>query len=322
MANRSRDRQGERLAEMGFWDHVDALRSVLLRAGGVVLVLTIAFFIAMPWIFDNVILAPCHGDFPLYRLFARISGEGGGGLLPSFADGGDFHVELINIQLASQFFIHMSTSFWLAIVFAFPIIIYLLWGFVAPGLYSGERRGIKKAFVAGNMMFFVGVAVGYFLVFPLTLRFLAEYKVSEMVPNQISLDSYMDNFLVLILVMGLIFELPLVAWLLGNMGLLTRRLFTTYRRHAVAALLILAAVITPTGDPFTLMVVFLPIYGLWELSAFLVPRYSEEEEEEATGPVDPLRVVDTSRTLDDLYIPTYRSSRSSSADGGGQQSGQ
>ena len=111
----------------------------------------------------------------------------------------------------------------------------------------------------------------YFIVFPVTLRFLADYHVSQLVPNQISLDSYMDTFLMLIFVMGVIFELPLVAWLLGSLGALHRGFFKTYRRHAVVVLLVLAAIITPTGDPFTLMVVFLPIYLLYEVSAYLVP---------------------------------------------------
>ena len=124
----------------------------------------------------------------------------------------------------------------------------------------------------GNLMFYLGTAAGYFVVFPITLRFLAEYRLSELIPNQISLDSYMDNFFVLILVMGIVFELPLLAWLLGRMGILSREFFNKFRRHAIVVLLILAAIITPTGDPFTLMIVFLPIYLLWELSAFVVPR--------------------------------------------------
>lgn len=298
--NKSSAPKSETLSKMTFWDHVDALRSVLLRVGLTVVLLTVLLFAVMPWLFDNVILAPCNGDFPLYRLFSRISAYGG--MVPDFSNQ-DFHVELINIKLASQFFIHMSSSFWLAVVIAFPVILYLLWGFIAPGLYSAEKKGVVRAFLAGCSMFYVGVAVGYFLVFPLTLRFLAQYKVSEMVPNQISLDSYMDNFLVLILVMGLIFELPLVAWILGRMGLLTKNIFKLYRRHAIAALLILAAVVTPTGDPFTLMVVFLPIYALWELSAWLVPREEEEDDEtrEAVAPA----------TFDDLYVPTYRSRQQS-----------
>ena len=258
----------DQLQEMSFWDHIDALRAVLIRIVVVLVAATIGLFCVMPYLFDNVILAPCHGDFVLYRLFERMTSSVP--WLPQFTTG-DFHVELINIKLASQFFIHMSSSFWLGLVLTFPIVLYLLWTFVAPALYPRERRGVKTAFLIGCLMFFLGVAVGYFVVFPVTLRFLADYHVSEMVPNQISLDSYMDTFLMLIFVMGVIFELPLVAWLLGSLGALHRGFFKTYRRHAVVVLLVLAAIITPTGDPFTLMVVFLPIYLLYEVSAYLVP---------------------------------------------------
>ena len=157
-------------------------------------------------------------------------------------------------------------------------VIYQLWTFVSPGLYAGEKRHARGAFLAGNIMFFIGIGVGYFLVFPLTLRFLAEYQVSEMVPNQISLDSYMSNFLTLNFIMGLVFELPLLCWLLSNMGLITRRFFKTYRRHAIVILLILAAFITPSSDPFTLSVVFVPLYALYELSAWVVKPASQKDD--------------------------------------------
>lgn len=257
------------LQEMSFWDHIDALRAVLIRIVIALVVVAVALFCAMPAIFDTVILAPCHGDFALYRLFENITSSVS--WLPQFTTGG-FEVELINIKLASQFFIHMSTSFWLALVLMFPFVLYELWTFIAPALYPNEKRGVKTAFLIGCLMFFMGVAVGYFVVFPVTLRFLADYHVSQLVPNQISLDSYMDTFLMLIFVMGVIFELPLLSWLLGTLGILHRGFFRTYRRHAIVALMALAAVITPTGDPFTLMIVFLPIYLLFELSAFLVPK--------------------------------------------------
>ncbi len=257
------------LQEMSFWDHIDALRSVLIRIALVLVLVTLGLFYLMPAIFDSVILAPCHGDFALYRLFENITSSVS--WLPQFSTDG-FHVELINIKLASQFFIHMSTSFWLALVLTFPFVLYQLWTFVSPALYPNEKRGVRLAFFIGCLMFFLGVAVGYYVVFPVTLRFLADYHVSQMVPNQISLDSYMDTFLMLIFVMGIIFELPLVAWLLGSLGALHRGFFRKYRRHAVVVLLVLAAIITPTGDPFTLMVVFLPIYLLYEVSAYLVPQ--------------------------------------------------
>ena len=264
----------EKLQEMSFWDHIDALRAVLIRIVVVLVAVTIGLFAVMPTIFDTVILAPCHGDFALYRLFERMTSSVS--WLPQFSTEG-FQVELINIKLASQFFIHMSSSFWLALVLTFPFVLYQLWTFIAPALYPNEKRGVKLAFFMGCLMFFLGVAVGYFVVFPVTLRFLADYHVSAMVPNQISLDSYMDTFLMLIFVMGVIFELPMVAWLLGNLGVLHRGFFKTYRRHAVVVLLALAAIITPTGDPFTLMVVFLPIYLLYEFSAYLVPKSNNKD---------------------------------------------
>ena len=265
----------EELQEMSFWDHLDALRSVLVKMAVVLVVMAVVLFMLMPRIFDGIIMAPCDGNFVLYRLFSRITAAIPG--VPTFSTS-DFHVDLINIQLASQFFIHMSTSFYLALVLSFPIIMYLLWTFVSPALYQHEKHGVKTAFFLGNIMFFLGVAVGYFVVFPVTLRFLADYHVSSIVPNQISLDSYMDTFMMLIFVMGLIFELPLLSWLLGNVGVLRREFFSHYRRHAIVVLLILAAFITPTGDPFTLTIVFLPIYVLYEFSSWLVPASKDADE--------------------------------------------
>ena len=260
--------------DMSFWDHLEELRHTLFKIGGVLVVFAIAFFIFMPDIFDNIILAPCKGDFVLYQFFENIIKKFPS--LPQFSTEG-FKVELININLASQFFIHMTTSLWLAVVFAFPFIVWFLWNFIKPALYENERRGSERAFLLGVTMFFLGVAVGYFVVFPITLRFLAEYKVSELVPNQISLNSYMDNFLMLIFIMGIVFEMPLVAWLLSKMGFLHREFFHNYRRHAVVVLLVLAAFITPTGDPFTLCIVFLPLYLLYELSAYFVSPTPKEE---------------------------------------------
>lgn len=276
-------------AEMTFWDHLDELRGVLIRMAAVIIVAAICFFCLMPQIFDTVILAPCHGSFPLYSLFdrmAQLAGDAGagadavsgavsgGGSAPdgaaSASGSGDFSVTLINTQLASQFFIHLSLSFQLAIVATFPLLVYLLWTFVAPALYPAERRHATTAFLCGNLLFYTGMLTGYFLIFPLTLRFLAGYQLSADIPNTITLDSYMDNFISILLVMGLTFEIPLLTWILGRMGLITRSFFSHYRRHAIVILVILAAVITPTSDPFTLTAVFLPLYLLWELSARLL----------------------------------------------------
>lgn len=275
--NTSKDgHKKSQIEEMAFWDHAGVLRNVLIKISIVISVCTVLLFYFMNDIFDNIILAPCHADFPLYRLFSHITSYSD--LLPDFSNSG-FEVNLININLASQFFIHISTSFWLSLILSTPVVLYFLWGFVSPGLYPKERNGAKNALLMGNVMFYIGVAIGYFLVFPLTLRFLSEYHVSELVPNQISLDSYMDNFLGLIFIMGLIFELPLVCWGMGRIGILSRDFFSKYRRHAIVLLLIAAAFITPTGDPFTLTIVFMPIYMLWEASSLLVKPGSKPAKE-------------------------------------------
>ncbi len=254
---------------MGFWAHVDELRATIVRCVVVVALLAVAVFAFAPWIFDNIILAPCSGDFVLYRWLGGVSGS-----LPWGADGdagaAGYAVSLVNINLASQFFIHVSLSLWLAVILSVPWILYQLWLFVMPGLYAAERSGVRSAFLAGCVMFYIGLAAGYFVVFPVTLRFLAEYQLSASIPNHITLDSYMDNFVCLNLVMGLLFELPMLTWLSGRLGLISRRQLVKYRRHAVVALLVVAAVITPTGDPFTLFIVFLPLYLLWETGILFV----------------------------------------------------
>ena len=263
--------------EMSFWDHLDALRSVLFKSIAVVFLFAIAFFLIMPSIFDSVILAPCYSDFYLYSWLCKINEYVA--ILRDFCSQ-SFRVDVININMAAQFFTHMSISFWLGVVFAFPVIIYELWTFISPALYENEKKNVRWAFLFGNIMFFAGVAVGYFVVFPLTLRFLAGYQLSEAITNQINLSSYMDTFLMLVLVMGIVFELPLLCWMLSGMGLITRSFFKKYRRYAIVVILVAAAIITPSSDPFTLMVVFLPLYILYEFSALIVKPDEPEEPDE------------------------------------------
>ncbi len=232
----------------------------------------------MPYLFDHVILAPCRGDFILYEWFRMVGAQIP--FLPDFADKG-YEVKIVNIALSSQFFIHISTSFSFALVTGFPYLIYELWRFISPALYENEKKKARWVLVFGSVMFFVGVALGYILIFPLTLRFLADYNLSSYIVNQVSLDSYMDNFLMLIFAMGIIFELPLVSWFLSQVGLVRKSFFRKYRRHAFVVCFIVSAIITPTGDPFTMTAVALPLYMLYEMSIFLVkgdaPKDPEEE---------------------------------------------
>lgn len=256
-------------SEMSFWDHLDELRKILFRIFAFVAVISLVLFAYMKELFDNLILAPTRNDFFLYEWLNHAAKKLP--IIPDFVIGA-FQVKIININLASQFFIHMSTSFWLGIVLGFPFVIYQLFLFVKPALYSSERKNAGLAFFFGNLLFYIGVSVGYLLVFPLTLRFLAGYQLSTYIENSVSLDSYMDSFLMLCFIMGLVFELPLLSWLLSKLEILHRNFFTKFRKHAIVSLLVLAAFITPSSDPFTLMVVFLPIYMLWEISALVVKK--------------------------------------------------
>lgn len=259
---------------MTFWEHFDELRGVIVRIAVLVIGLAVASFCVMRPFFDKVILAPCREDFPTYGLLGFIKGDGD--FLPDMSATG-FDVSLMTINLGSQFMTHMSASLWLSVTVAFPFIIWLLWKFIAPALYEKERKGARSAFVGGLFLFYTGVAVGYFVVFPLALRFLSSYQLSPDIAVNLTLDSYMDTFYMIMLAMGIVFEIPLLSWMLGKIGLLNRRFFRKYRRHAIVISAALAAIITPTSDAFTLAVVFLPIYGLWEFSAFLVPKAPSEE---------------------------------------------
>jgi sec-independent protein translocase protein TatC len=257
------------MQEMTFWDHLEELRRMFFRCLGAMLILSVAFFVVMPKLFDSVVMGPCFGDFPVYRWLCPLSSS----LIPDtgLCDS-QFRLNIINIKLTSQFMIHVWTSCLFALVVIFPYLLFEIWKFVAPALYEKEKKDFSLAFVLASLLFYAGVAVGYFLVFPITLRFLAGYQITSLVSNQLSLDSYIGSFISMNLIMGLVFELPMLALLLSKLGLIKRSFFSKYRRHAIVVLVILAAIITPTGDPFTLTIVSIPLLALYEFSALLVKK--------------------------------------------------
>ena len=261
--------------EMSFWDHLEELRWTLLRVVIALIVFAIAAFMFMPWMFENIILAPAKPDFFLYRYLCSLTQSVS--FLPDFCDQ-NFTISMINIDLTAQFFRHLSTSFWMSFVLICPYILFEIWRFISPALYDHEKKNVRWVFLFGSVMFFIGCLIGYSIIFPMALRFLYSYSLSNIIHNELSLDSYMDNFLILVLVMGLVFEMPLLSWLLSQIGILKKSFFRNYRRHAVVILLIAAAIITPTGDPFTLSLVFFPLYGLYELSILFVKDDSPDDE--------------------------------------------
>ena len=229
------------------------LRSSLIRMAIAVVLLGMVAFVLKDELFA-IVLAPRSSDFVSYRLLGVDA----------------FSLHLMNTGLTEQFMIHVRTAMYAGLLVASPYILYELFRFVSPGLYQNERRYALWIVGAAYVMFLVGTLVNYFLVFPLTVRFLGTYQVSPDVANMLTLQSYVDTLLGMSLVMGVVFELPVVCGLLGRMGLINRQMMTQYRRHAIVVIVLVAAVITPTTDVFTLFVVALPIYLLYELSTQIV----------------------------------------------------
>lgn len=238
---------------MTFWDHLDELRSVIIRTMVVTVVAAAVAFCLKEQLFD-IVLAPRSSDFITYRLM---------GVEP-------FSIHLMNTGLTEQFMIHLKTAMYAGVLVALPYIVYLLFGFISPALYDNERKYATLLCTSGYLMFMLGTLLNYFLIFPLTVKFLGTYQVSPDVANMLTLQSYMDTMLMMNLVMGIIFELPVVSWILGQMGLINAQMMRAMRRHAVVAILVVAAIITPTTDAFTLFIVALPIWLLYELSIFIV----------------------------------------------------
>lgn len=249
---------------MSFWEHLDELRAVFFRVTVVVLAFMAVAFVCKDELFA-IILAPKYDGFVTYRVLERVAEW-----LPGGEDGIHFDIRLINTGLAQQFVIHMKAALYAGLVVASPYILYQLFRFVSPALYVHERRYALRVAGSGYLMFMAGVALCYFLIFPLTFRFLGTYQVSGEVENLITLESYMDTLLMMSLMMGIVFEIPILCWLFAKLGFLSEGYMRRYRKHALVAILVVAAVITPTSDIFTLTLVSLPMYLLYELSIVLV----------------------------------------------------
>lgn len=247
--------------EMTFWDHLEELRGSLFRMLAVFAVAVVALFFFKEFLFDNIILAPSKSDFFLYQLL-----------------GADFSMTLVNIELAAQFLIHMKITFICALIVTFPYLIYEIWRFIMPALYEKEKKAVKGAFLFASVLFYIGVTVGYMIVFPLMLNFFSGYQVSPDVPNTFSLTSYISMFTSMVLIFGIVFEFPTIVAVLSSLGVISKDTLKSFRRHAICAVLILAAVITPSGDPFSLMVVSVPLYMLYEFSILICRKNDKSVE--------------------------------------------
>lgn len=236
-----------------FWEHLDELRSCLIRIAIAVIGLAFLIFFFKDDLF-RIVLAPKSSDFVTYRLL-HVSA---------------FDIHLMNIGLTEQFMIHLKTAMYVGLLLASPYILYQIFRFVSPALYTNERKYAVGIVGSAYIMFMLGNLLNYFLIFPFTLKFLGTYQVSNDVANMLTLQSYMDTLFILSLMIGVVFELPVVTWILGKMGFLDKQMMQQYRKHAIVLILIIAAIITPTTDAFTLIIVSVPIWLLYELSVLIV----------------------------------------------------
>lgn len=255
-----------------FWEHLDELRSSIIRMLVVVMSCAVVAFFFKEAIFE-VILSPQQNEFITYRLLDSLtkffSSSKESGLEP-------MSVRLINTGLAQQFFIHVKVSIAIGFMASLPYVIYLLFSFVSPALYANERQCAIQLVSWGYVMFLAGVLVCFFLIFPLTFRFLGMYQVSEVVENTVTIESYIDTLMTMSVSMGIVFEIPVMCWILGRLGVISANVMRQFRRHVIVALLVLAAIITPTTDIFTLMLVAMPMWMLYELSIFIVGFHSRK----------------------------------------------
>ena len=260
-----------------FGGHLEVLRKMLFRIILVVVILGIVIFCFKQETFE-IILAPHNSDFHTFRFIEEILNK----------IGWEFHfkqydIPLISTELSAQFMTHITVSCILAVLLASPYIVFELFKFISPALYESEKR--YSYLVAGIIyfLFILGLLMSYFVLMPISFQFLATYQVSENISNTITLDSYISTFTTLTFMMGVVFQLPVFAYVLGKMGFITDGVLKRYRKYAFVLIMVIAAIITPP-DLFTLILVTIPIYGLYEVSIWVLKKFGKSEEEIALSP--------------------------------------
>jgi sec-independent protein translocase protein TatC len=251
--------------EMSFLDHLEDLRWHLIRAvSGIMIVATIAFIFSRS-IFKLIIFAPLKMDFPTYSLLCKA-----GQLIKvdtTFC-GETLPMIIQNRTMAGQFSADIWTAIFAGFIIAFPYVIYQLWKFISPGMHPNERRHSRGFIIICSFLFFTGVLFGYYIVTPLSINFLANYSISEVVDNQIDISSYISLIRSAALASGLVFELPIIIYFLTKIGLVTPQFLKTYRKYALVIVLILSAIITPP-DIASQVIVAIPILVLYQVSIYI-----------------------------------------------------
>jgi len=256
-------------AEMSFFDHLDVLRGHLVRASIAIVVFTVLAFRYYDFIFDEIIMGPGRTDFWTYRMMCAA--------VEKFNLGADFCVtklnfEIINTELGGQFTLQLNSSLMIGIVLGVPYLLFEIWRFVKPALKEEERKSATGFVFWSSLLFILGLLFGYYVVSPLSVNFLTNFEVSEIINNQITIDSYFSVIATLSIGAGITFELPTIIYILSKLGIMTPQFMRSSRRYATVIILIIAAVVTPTPDLVIMLTVSLPLFLLYEVSIFISAR--------------------------------------------------
>lgn len=251
---------------LSFGGYLEVLRQMLFRILGVTLAFSCIVFCFKAQTFD-ILLAPSDSSFVTYRIVESLMQR----IDESFVFE-QFDIELIATDLSSQFVTHLTTSIYLGLLCASPFIIYELFRFITPALLENERKYSTKIVVSVYALFLIGVLMSYYVLFPISFRFLGTYSVANKVHTMITLDSYISTFVSLTLLLGIVFQLPVITFILAKMGILNAPTMSKYRKHALIILMFVAAIITPP-DILTLLLVTIPLYGLYEFSIISIRNF-------------------------------------------------
>jgi sec-independent protein translocase protein TatC len=305
------DEENSEGTEMSFIEHLEELRWNIIRAVGSILVFTITAFVFIQEIYDKIILAPSRPDFWTYRMTCKLAEvTGASGLC---IDKLDF--DLQSREMAGQFTMAMLSSLIIGLLFAFPYAFWEVWRFVKPGLRPSERKATRGAVFYVTFLFLSGVFFGYYIVSPLAINFLANFQLDARIRNEFDITSYVGLLSILTLACGLTFQLPVVAFVLSKIGFLNPRFMRSYRRHAYVVILILAAIITPSPDVLSQVLVALPLSLLYEVSIWVsawVERNRKNDEllenesnsdSTTSNSTNPTTDSNTSSSSDDYHEP-------------------
>lgn len=251
-------------AYMTFWEHLEALRGHIIRSLVAILIVGTLAFLAKQFVFHTLILGPSRPDFWTYRMLCKL-----GELMdaPSLCID-QLPFTLQSRQLAGQFTMHLLASLIIGLIGAFPYIVWELWRFIRPGIQLSSTSMALGSTLLMSLLFILGTLFGYFIVTPLVIQFLANYQLDPSIPNVFDITSYVATVVTLVLACTLTFQLPMIIYFLAKVGIVTTRLMRTYRSHAIVAILILAAIITPP-DVMSQVLLAIPLVLLYEFSIFI-----------------------------------------------------